>query len=138
MAGPPPIPQDRETSRETPEVLRSLVDNTQLLVKKEIELAKLEIKDIVTARVMAVAFLVIAAVAGLFFTGFLLVTAAKALELVVAEWLAWLIVTGVLLVVIIVLLLLAKHKLRVPPNKPERTMETIETTKQWAQKKVQS
>jgi uncharacterized protein YacL len=135
VAGPPPTGAD---GRETPEVIRSLVDNTQLLVKKEIELAKLEITEIVTARVMAIAFAVVGAVLGLYLLGFLGVTGAKALELVVAPWLAWLIVSGVFLLLIVIFLLLAKKKLSSPPNKPERTMETVETTKAWAQEKVQS
>jgi hypothetical protein len=78
VARPAPTGAD---ARETPEVLRSLVDNTQLLVKKEIELAKLEIKEIVTARLLAVAFLAVAGVLGLYLLGFALVTVAKALEL---------------------------------------------------------
>jgi uncharacterized protein YacL len=135
VAGPPPTGAD---GRETPEVIRSLVDNTQLLVKKEIELAKLEITEIVTARVMAIAFAVVGAVLGLYLLGFLGVTGAKALELVVAPWLAWLIVSGVFLLLIVIFLLLAKKKLSSPPNKPERTIETVETTKAWAQEKVQS
>ncbi len=135
MSGLPPTGAD---GRETPEVLRSLVDNTQLLVKKEIELAKLEITEIITARVMAVAFAVVGAVLSLYLLGFLGVSGAKALELVVAAWLAWLIVSGVFLLLIVVFLLLAKRKLSSPPNKPERTIETVETTKAWAQAKVQS
>ncbi|MEX1177258.1 MAG: phage holin family protein [Nitriliruptor sp.] len=135
----PPGPSGADP-RDTPEVVRSLVDNTQLLVKKEIELAKLEIKEIVTARVMAVAFLAIAGVLGLYLGAFALVTIAKALELVVAEWLAWLIVTGIVLLMVVVLLLLAKRKLQKPSNSPDTTkadvQETIELAK-GAKEKVQ-
>ena len=107
-------------------MIRSLVDNTQLLVKKEIELAKLEIKEIVTARLMAVGFLAVAGILGLYLLGFALVTGAKALELVVAEWLAWLIVTGFVFVLVAVLLLLAKRKLSTPSNQPERTKADVQ------------
>jgi hypothetical protein len=136
VAGPAPTGVD--DGRETPEVLRSLVDNTQLLVKKEIELAKLEIKQIVTARLMAVGFAVAGAILGLYLFGFLAVTGAKALELVVAAWLAWLIVSGVLLLMIVVLLLLAKRKFTTPPNKPERTVTSVQETVEWAKKQVRS
>ena len=134
MSAPPPVPDDRETT----EVLRSLVDNTQLLVKKEIELAKLEISEMVNARLIGVGAGVVAAVAALYLFAFAGVTAAKALELVVAAWLAWLIVTLVVLVKVVVLGLLAKRKFSTPPWKPERTLETVESTRQWAQRKVQS
>jgi hypothetical protein len=123
--------------RDAPEVIRSLVDNTQLLVKKEIELAKLEIKEIVTARVMAVAFLAVAGILGLYLLGFALVTGAKALELVVAEWLAWLIVTGVVLLFTVIALLLAKRKLSVPSNSPDTTKQDVQETIDMAKRRVQ-
>lgn len=118
-------------------MVRSLIDNTQLLVKKEIELAKLEIKEIVTARLMAVAFLAIAGVLGLYLGGFVFVTAAKALELVVAEWLAWLIVTGIVLVLVVILLLLAKRKLSKPSNSPDTTKADVQETIELAKRRVQ-
>jgi hypothetical protein len=130
--GPPGV-----DDRDAPEVIRSLVDNTQLLVKKEIELAKLEIKEIVTARVMAVGFLVGAGVLGLYLLGFVLVTATKALQLVVAEWLAWLIVTVFVLILVVVLLLLAKRKLSTPSNSPDATKQDVQETIEWAKRRVQ-
>jgi hypothetical protein len=135
VAAPAPRGVD---DRDAPEVIRSLVDNSQLLVKKEIELAKLEIKEIVTARLMAVGFLAVAGVLGLYLLGFALVTGAKALELVVAEWLAWLIVTGFVLLIVLVLLLLAKRKLSKPPaNTPETTKRDVQETIDMAKRRVQ-
>lgn len=118
--------------RPTPEVVHSLVDNTQLLVKKEIELAKLEIKEIVTARLMGAAFAVVAGVLGLYLLAFLGVTGAKALELVVAPWLAWLLVSAVVLLLITVLLLLARRRFVSPPTTPVRTKGDLEQTAEWA------
>jgi hypothetical protein len=140
---PPPAPPGPPGTdrRDAPELVRSLVDNTQLLVKKEIELAKLEIKEIVTARLMAVGFLAIAGILGLYLLAFVFVTIAKALELVVASWLAWLIVTGIVLVLVVVLLLIAKRKLTTPSNSPDTTkadvQETIELAKR-AKDRVQT
>jgi hypothetical protein len=140
---PPPAPPGPPGTdrRDAPELVRSLVDNTQLLVKKEIELAKLEIKEIVTARLMAVGFLAIAGILGLYLLAFVFVTIAKALELVVASWLAWLIVTGIVLLLVVVLLLIAKRKLSTPSNSPDTTkadvQETIELAKR-AKDRVQT
>jgi hypothetical protein len=140
---PPPAPPGPPGTegRDAPELVRSLVDNTQLLVKKEIELAKLEVKEIVTARLMAVGFLAVAGLLGLYLLAFVFVTIAKALELVVASWLAWLIVTGIVLVLVVVLLLLAKRKLAKPSNSPDTTkadvQETIELAKR-AKDRVQT
>jgi hypothetical protein len=129
----PPAPPGAD-GRDAPEVVRSLVDNTQLLVKKEIELAKLEIKEIVTARLMAVGFLAVAGILGLYLLGFVLVTIVKAFELIVASWLAWLIVTGIVLVIVVVLLLLAKRKLSTPSNSPDTTKADVQETIELAQR----
>ncbi|WP_052668398.1 phage holin family protein [Nitriliruptor alkaliphilus] len=137
MAAPGSPGQPGIDDRDAPEVIRSLVDNTQLLVKKEIELAKLEIKQIVTARLMAVGFFVVAGVLGLYLLGFALVTAVKGFELVVAEWLAWLIVTGIVAVLVAILLLLAKRKLTTPSNTPETTKQDVQETIDMAKRRVQ-
>ena len=123
--------------RDAPEVVRSLVDNTQLLVKKEIELAKLEIKEIVTARADGGGVPGRRGGARAVPLGFALVTVAKALELVVAEWLAWLIVTGIVLLLVVVLLLLAKRKLSTPSNSPDTTKADVQETIELAKRRVQ-
>ena len=74
--------------RSTGEVVRSLTENTQALLRKEIELAKLEITEAMVARGIAIGLAVAGAVLGLFILGFAGVTAATALALVVAPWLA--------------------------------------------------
>jgi hypothetical protein len=146
VAAPPTRPPTGPTGpigtdvdgRDAPEVIRSLVDNTQLLVKKEIELAKLEIKEILTARLTAVGFLAVAGLLGLYLLGFVFVTIAKSLELVVPEWAAWLIVTGIVLLLVVVLLLLAKRKLSHPPqNAPERTKADVQETIEMAKRRVE-
>lgn len=130
--GPPGV-----DDRDAPELIRSLVDNAQLLIKKEIELAKLEIKEIVTARLMAVGFLAVAGILALYLLGFVLVTITKAFELLVAEWLAWLIVTGIVLLIVVVLLLLAKRKLSTPSNTPDTTKADVQETIDLAKRRVQ-
>jgi hypothetical protein len=134
---PPAISPEQLDPRSTTEVLTSLVANVQALVKKEIELAKLEITEIITARAIAVGMFVGAAVLGLFILGFVGVTGAKALSLVLPEWAAWLIVTGLYTLVAAVLAFIGVRKLQTPPNKPERTMQTYEETVEWAKRRVQ-
>jgi apolipoprotein N-acyltransferase len=86
---------------------------------------------------MAVAFLAVAGVLGLYLLGFVLVTAVKAFELVVAEWLAWLIVTGIVAVLVAILLLLAKRKLTTPSNTPDTTKRDVQETIDMAKRRVQ-
>lgn len=135
---PPAIAPQEPDPRPTSEVMRSLTANGQALVRKEIELAKLEVTEIVVARVTAVAMFVGAAVIGLFILGFVGITGAVALELVLPAWAAWLIVTGVYILVAVVLGLIGKRKLTTPSSSPDRTKAAVEETVEWAKKRVQS
>ncbi|MBS3939921.1 MAG: phage holin family protein [Actinobacteria bacterium] len=135
---PPAIPPQAADPRPTAEVLRSMTANAQALVKKEIELAKLEITEIVVARVMGVAMFLGAAVIGLFILGFVGVTAAVALQLVLPAWAAWLIVTGLYILVAVILALIGKKKMTTPSSSPDRTRATVEETVEWAKKRVGS
>jgi hypothetical protein len=136
-AAPPAMAPEVADPRSTMEVVRSLTENSQALLRKEIELAKLEITEIVIARALAIGFAVVGAVLGLFILGFAGVTGAKALEIVVDPWLAWLIVTGVYSLLAVVFLLVAKRKATSPSNMPERTKADVEETVEWAKGQVQ-
>lgn len=125
-------PDDREVS----EVVASLLVNGQGLVKTELELAKLEIKRIVTEKAIAIGLAAGGALLGLYILAFAGVTGANALMLVVAPWLAWLIVTGVYLLVAVVLLLVAVRLFK-RPVVPEQTKAELELTKTWATEQVQ-
>jgi hypothetical protein len=129
-AGQPPGDE-----RSTSEVLTSLVANGQALAKKEIELAKLELQEVVRDKAIALGLAVVAAIFGLFVLAFIGVTAAAALTLVVAEWLAWLIVTVAYTVVVATALLIAVKLLKRPPF--PRTKASVEETRDWAKGQVQ-
>ncbi len=113
-----------------------MVANSQALVRKEIELAKLEIKRIATEKATAIGLAVGGAVLGLFILAFVGVTGAKALELVVDEWLAWLIVTLVYTLLAGILLIVASRYAKRPAT-PERTKDTAGETVEWAKRQVQ-
>lgn len=123
--------------RSNAEVLRSLSEQGQALVRKEIELAKLELTEILVARAIALGAVIVGAVMGLFILGFAGVTGAKALDLVLPEWAAWLIVTGIYTLVAVSALLVAKRKATTPPNAPERTKADVTRTIEWLKGQVQ-
>lgn len=123
--------------RATSEVVASLITNTQGLVKTEIELAKLEVAGIVRDKATALGLALGGALLGLFILAFVGVTAANALMLVVAPWLAWLIVTGIYTLLAVILLLVAKRLLS-KPVMPETTKAELEHTRDWAKAQVQS
>jgi hypothetical protein len=134
---PPAVGPESVDPRSTVEIARSLVENSQALVRKEIELAKLELREILVARAIAVGAAMAGALVGLFVLAFAGVTGAKALELVLPAWAAWLIVTGVYTLVTVTALLVAMRKATKPPSVPERTRAELERTVEWAKGQVQ-
>ena len=130
-----PAGQQPGEERSTSEVLTSLVANGQALAKKEIELAKLELQEVVRDKAIALGLAVVGAIFGLFVLAFIGVTAAAALTLVVAAWLAWLIVTVIYTLVVAIALLVAVKLLKRPPFPQTRT--AVEETRDWAKGQVQ-
>lgn len=133
---PPAVGPESVDPRPTVDVVRSLAENSQALVQKEIEHAKLELTEILVARAIALGAVIVGAVLGLFILAFAGVTGAKALELVLPPWAAWLIVTGVYTLVALTALLIAKRKATRPPNSPERTKAELERTVDWVKGQV--
>ena len=125
-------PDDRPTS----EVVTSLFANGQALAAKEFELAKHELSELVRDKAIAIGLAVFAAILGLFILGFIGVTAAVALSLVLPAWAAWLIVTGLYLLVAVVLVLVAVRLLKRPAF--ARTKASIDELTSWAKGQVPS
>ena len=134
---PPAVGPESVDPRSPGEIVRSLTENSQALIRKEIELAKLEVTEILVARAIAIGLALTGALLGLFIMAFAGVTGAKALELVLPAWAAWLIVTGVYLLLAVIALLIARRKATNPPNSPERTKAEVETTVEWLKGQVQ-
>lgn len=121
--------------RATTEVLTSLLANGQALAKKEVELAKLELQEVVRDKAIALGLAIVGAVFGLFVLAFIGVTAAVALSLVLAEWLAWLLVTAAYFLVVTIALLVAVRLLKRPSF--VHTRASVEQTRDWAKEQVQ-
>ncbi len=121
--------------RETSEVLTSLFANGQALVSKELELAKHELSEVVRDKAIAVGLMVGAAIFALFLLGFIGVTGAVALSLVLPAWAAWLIVTTIYLLIAVVLVLVGVKLLQRPAF--ARTKASIDELKTWAKGQVQ-
>lgn len=130
-----PAGQQPGEERSTSEVLTSLVANGQALAKKEIELAKLELQEVVRDKAIALGLAIVGAIFGLFVLAFIGVTAAAALTLVVAAWLAWLIVTVIYTLVVAIALLVAIKLLKRPPFPQTKT--SVAETRDWAKGQVQ-
>jgi hypothetical protein len=86
---------DRITGLSTLQLVKEIALQSGLLVKKQVELAKTELRSDVRTEAKVAGGLGVAAVCGIIAVTLLLVTAAFALALVMPAWGAGLIVTGV-------------------------------------------
>jgi Putative Actinobacterial Holin-X, holin superfamily III len=125
----PPAPR---SGRSMGELLRDIGTDTATLVRKEVELAKQELTDAVTARLMAGGAFAVAAVMVLFVLGFLGLAAASALDYVVPAWASRLIVAGVYLVIAGGAAVFARARIKNPPMAPEETKRTVKEDIEWA------
>lgn len=118
----------------TVELVRQITAEVTLLVKKEIELAKTEVKANLKAEAVMLGGLSIAALAGLCTVNLLLVTATFALALLLPAWGAGLIVSGILMLATAVIALLFWNK-RVR-NPLERTRRTLKDDLRWTRERL--
>lgn len=79
---------------------------------------------------------VAAGVLSLFVVGFLGMTLAAALAIVLPNWLANLIVAGLFLLIAIVAVLLGRASMTTPRATAERTKETLKEDVEWAKQQI--
>lgn len=123
--------EDGSPERSTMAVVRSIADDTATLVRKEIELARLELTEALSARLRAVAALLLGAVLGLVMLVFLGLAAEAALGGVMRGWAARLVVVGGFVVVAGIAFVAALGWLRRPSLMPEETKRTVKEDVEW-------
>ena len=109
------------------DLARLAVEDTMRLVQQEIQLAKIEIKEMLQSNIKAAVFLGIAAFCGLVFFLMLLVTIALVIP---AHALVAGIETLLFLALAVILGLLGKSMLQIGP--PPKTMTTLKEDAEWA------
>ena len=141
MSTPYQGPVDRETGRDASvgELLRELSEETSTLVRQEVHLAKAELTATAKQAGKGGALLAGAAVMGLALLGAFTAFLVLVLDLVVAAWLAALIVTALYAVIVTVLALAGRSALRkATPVAPEQTVETVKEDVEWAKTQARS
>src|SRR2546425_8835404 len=109
------------------DLARVAVEDTVRLVQQEIQLAKIEIKEMLVSNLKAAVFLGIAALCGLLFFIMLLVTIALVIP---AHALVAGIETALFLVLAVILGLMGKGMLKI--GAPPKTMTTLKEDAEWA------
>ncbi|MES1165085.1 MAG: phage holin family protein [Verrucomicrobiota bacterium] len=127
-------PVGSPTQMGTGELVKQIGAQAEILVHKQIELAKAELKHDLKAEATAFGGLGVSAVLGIISLTLLLVTAALALSLVLPAWAAGLIVTGVMLAVTAAVALISwKKRVSTPMS---RTRKTLSDDVRWAKERL--
>src|SRR3984893_4778127 len=121
-----------QIQRSVPEVLQDIVGNLQEIIRSEFRLAKTELKEEASKAAKPAATFGAGLVFGFFGIGFLLLASVYGLSMIMAGWLAALIVGAVLAVVAIGLISSSSKKLKRVNPTPNKTMRRIEDNVQWA------
>ena len=121
------------------ELFKKLSGDLSLLVRQELDLFRVEMTEKGKAAGQAGVVLSGAAVVGLLALGALTATLILVLSLVMAPWLAALIVTVVYGVVAAVMAVTGKRKVEdVLPPTPKQTVETVKEDVEWAKTQAKS
>ena len=121
-----------QIQRSVPEVLQDIVGNLQEIIRSEFRLAKTELKEEASKAAKPAATFGAGLVFGFYGVGFLLLASVYGLSMIMAGWLAALIVGAVLAVVAIGLISSSSKKLKRVNPTPNKTMRSIEENVQWA------
>jgi len=127
-------PPDIGDPRATAVIVKDVVTGTQTLVRKELELARLEMMEGIGAYAQAAGLGVAAGVLALYVLGFLGLAGGFALAQVVATWLAFLIVAGAFLLLLVALLLVARSRAKAGSVSPVQAKDSINKDMAWAKR----
>ena len=120
----------KRSERSAGEILTDIVANAQEIIRSEVRLARVEIKEEARKAVQAGTMLAAGAVMGLFALGFLLWAAAFGLATVMAVWQATLLMGVVLSVTACILIAVGRGRWSTI-HKPERTVEELKENARW-------
>ncbi len=118
----------------TGELVKQIGTQAEVLVRKQFELAKAELKHDLKAEATAFGGLGVSAVLGIISVTLLLVTAALGLSLVLPAWAAGLIVTGVMIAVTLIVALISWKKRVSTPL--ARTRQSVRDDVRWAKERL--
>ena len=125
-----------QMQRSVPEILEDIASNLTELIQAEFRLAKSELKEGAEKVARPGATLGAGVALAFYGLGFLLLAAVYALSLVMAAWLATLIVGGVLALAAGILLGAGTTKLKRVNLAPDKTIRSLEEDVQWAKQQI--
>jgi len=125
-----------QPQRKVSDVLQDIVGNIQQIIRSEVVLAKVEVKEKAQKASKPAAVLATGTILGLYGLGFLLLAAVYGLSLVMAPWLAALIVGGVLATASGILVAKSRTALKQIDPVPTKTVQAVKENVQWAKHRI--
>ncbi|MDQ3986260.1 MAG: phage holin family protein [Actinomycetota bacterium] len=130
VTGQPPRGSE-DGAKSTGQLMKEISEDFSTLFRKEIELAKQELGQSISAKVKGAVIIAIAATMAFFALIFLLLAIRDGLDNVLWQWAADLATGGILLLFGLIGVLVAKRKLATPIS-TELTKQTIKEDVEWA------
>jgi len=125
-----------ESQRSVSDVLQDIVGNLQQIIRDEFRLARAEVEGKAHRAARPASILAAGTVLGLYGLGCLLLAAIYGLSLVIAPWLAALLIGTVLAIVAAILLSSGRNRLRQIDPVPERTVRSMKENVQWTKEQI--
>lgn len=122
--------------RSLSDVLQDVVGNVQGIIRSEARLAKAEIREEAGQAGKAAGIAGLGGALSFYAAGFLLLACLYALELVVASWLAALIMMFIVGAIAAVVLRAGIQRLKRVHPRPDKTIDTIKENVEWAKDQI--
>lgn len=129
-------PQTIQNGRSMGEILQSIIADVQEIVRSEFRLARAEVQEEAAKVARSGIPLIVGLLLGLYALGFALLAAVHALSIVVAAWLAALIIGFVVGVVSLILISVGRNRLKGVKVVPKKTIGTMKENVQWARNQI--
>jgi uncharacterized membrane protein YqjE len=117
-------------------IFQDIMSHVTEIIRSEVRLARVEVRDDLKQVSNAGVFLVIGAVFALYALGFILLGAVSALETTMAPWLAAVIVGVGAAVVALIFVQVGRTKLKQASLKPDKTIQSLQENVTWMKKQT--
>jgi uncharacterized membrane protein YqjE len=118
------------------EIFRDIVGNVQEMVRSEVRLARVELREEASKTARAGAMLAAGGVLAIVAAVFLLVCIAQLLDMVMPDWAAALVIAIALGIPAAVMVSRGRERLHVPM--PEKTIENVKENVEWMKNQTKS
>jgi hypothetical protein len=118
------------------QVVQEMFNHLAEIVRSEIRLARVEVRQDLAQLTRASVFVVVGGIFALYALGFVLLGAVYALGTSMAPWLAAVLVGGAVGLLATILLLVGRTKLRQASLKPDKTISSVQENITWMKKQV--